>query len=140
MSKTIIEREFWNDEQIIDEYSPEDKLFMMYLLTCPRGNALGIFKLPIKLIAFEIGYSPEAVSNYMKNIIDKLNIKYEEVEHEAVFTAEQAQFIKVEIEGIGCKNLFLTDKKGKYFLVLMQDNKKANIKTKNKNKKTEKNR
>lgn len=61
-------------------------------------------------------------------ILDKLNIKYEEVEHEAVFTAEQAQFIKVEIEGIGCKNLFLTDKKGKYFLVLMQDNKKANIK------------
>ena len=60
-------------------------------------------------------------------ILDKLNIKYEEVEHEAVFTAEQAQFIKVEIEGIGCKNLFLTDKKGKYFLVLMQDNKKANI-------------
>ena len=33
-------------------------------------------------------------------ILDKLNIKYEEVEHEAVFTAEQAQFIKVEIEGI----------------------------------------
>ncbi len=61
-------------------------------------------------------------------ILDKLNIKYEEVEHEAVFTAEQAQFIKVEIEGIGCKNLFLTDKKGKYFLVLMEDNKKANIK------------
>ena len=61
-------------------------------------------------------------------ILDKLNIKYEEVEHEAVFTAEQAQFIKVEIEGIGCKNLFLTDKKGKYFLVLMEDNKKENIK------------
>ena len=61
-------------------------------------------------------------------ILDKLNIKYEEVEHEAVFTAEQAQFIKVEIEGIGYKNLFLTDKKGKYFLVLMEDNKKANIK------------
>lgn len=61
-------------------------------------------------------------------ILDSLNIKYEEVEHKAVFTSEQAQFIKLEIDGIGCKNLFLTDKKGKYFLVLLPDNKRANIK------------
>ena len=78
MSKTIIEREFWNDEQIIDEYSPEDKLFMMYLLTCPRGNALGIFKLPIKLIAFEIGYSPEAV----RTLIDRFMNKYERINYD----------------------------------------------------------
>jgi len=78
MSKTIIEREFWNDEQIIDEYSPEDKLFMMYLLTCPRGNALGIFKLPIKLIAFEIGYSPEAV----RTLIDRFMNKYQRINYD----------------------------------------------------------
>lgn len=78
MSKTIIEREFWNDEQIIDEYSPEDKLFMMYLLTCPRGNALGIFKLPIKLIAFEIGYSPEAV----RTLIDRFMTKYQRINYD----------------------------------------------------------
>lgn len=78
MSKTIIEREFWNDEQIIDEYSPEDKLFMMYLLSCPRGNALGIFKLPIKLIAFEIGYSPEAV----RTLIDRFMNKYQRINYD----------------------------------------------------------
>ena len=43
MSKTIIERDFWADSLIIDEYSPEDKLFMLYLLTCPRGSSIGIF-------------------------------------------------------------------------------------------------
>ena len=75
MSKTIIERDFWNDEQIIDEYSPEDKLFMMYLLTCPRGNAIGIFKAPIKLIAFEIGYSPEAI----RTLIDRFKNKYKRI-------------------------------------------------------------
>lgn len=73
MAKTIIEREFWNDDKIIDDYSPEDKLFMMYLLTCPRGNALGIFKLPIKLIAFEIGYSPEAVRTLVDRFMNKYN-------------------------------------------------------------------
>lgn len=75
MSKTILERDFWNDEQIIDEYSPEDKLFMMYLLTCPRGNAIGIFKLPIKLMAFEIGYSQEAI----RVLIDRFKNKYKRI-------------------------------------------------------------
>ncbi|KWZ98454.1 hypothetical protein HMPREF3224_00548 [Anaerococcus hydrogenalis] len=78
MAKTIIEREFWNDDKIIDDYSPEDKLFMMYLLTCPRGNALGIFKLPIKLIAFEIGYSPEAV----RTLVDRFMTKYNRINYD----------------------------------------------------------
>ena len=61
-------------------------------------------------------------------IFMQLNIKFEEIEHEAVFTVEQAKAIENKIDGIGCKNLFLTDKKGKYFLVIFEENKKANIK------------
>lgn len=83
MSKTIVEREFWNDEQVIDEYSPEDKLFMMYLLTCPRGNSIGIYKIPIKIMAFEIGYSPEAIRvliDRFMNKYDRITYDYEEQE------------------------------------------------------------
>ncbi len=60
-------------------------------------------------------------------ILQELGISYNEIEHEAVFTVEQAQNIKNKIEGTGCKNLFLTDKKGKYFLVVLEENKRANI-------------
>lgn len=59
--------------------------------------------------------------------LNKLNIKYEEIEHEPVYTVEQAQHIKNMISGVGCKNLFLTDKKN-YYLVLLEDKKMANIK------------
>lgn len=62
-------------------------------------------------------------------ILKNLNIKYTEVEHEAVFTAAAAQKIKDMIKGTGCKNLFLTDKKGSYFLVILQDDKRADIKS-----------
>ena len=41
---------------------------------------------------------------------------------------DKDRFIKNRIKGIGCKNLFLTDKKNKYFLVIIEDHKKANIK------------
>lgn len=61
-------------------------------------------------------------------ILMQLNIEFEEIEHEPVFTVEQAKSIVNKIDGTGCKNLFLTDKKGKYFLAILEDNKKANIK------------
>lgn len=61
-------------------------------------------------------------------ILNKLDISYEQISREAVFTIEQAQFIKTEINGIGCKNLFLTNKKGGYYLIMLEESKKADIK------------
>ena len=61
------------------------------------------------------------------DIFEQLNIDFQEIEHEPVFTVEQAQDIKSKIEGIGCKNLFLTDKKGRYILALLDENKRADI-------------
>ena len=62
------------------------------------------------------------------DVFRELNIEFEEIQHEPVFTVEQAKAIENKIGGTGCKNLFLTDKKGKYFLVILEDNKKANVK------------
>lgn len=61
-------------------------------------------------------------------LFKKLNISYEEIEHVAVYTVEEAKLVEEAITGVGCKNLFLTDKKGKYFLVMIEESKKANIK------------
>lgn len=61
-------------------------------------------------------------------ILNKLNINYELIEHEAVFTVDDAKRIEDSIEGIGCKNLFLTDNKNNYYLVLIQEDKRLNIK------------
>lgn len=61
-------------------------------------------------------------------ILDMLEIKYELLEHEAVYTVDEAKELDNMLEGIGCKNLFLTNKKGKYFLVMIHEDKRANIK------------
>ena len=61
-------------------------------------------------------------------ILDKLEIKYELLEHGAVYTVDEAKELDNMIDGIGCKNLFLTNKKGKYFLVMIHEDKRANIK------------
>lgn len=61
-------------------------------------------------------------------VFKKLNISYEEIEHESVFTIEQAEHIKARLDGTGCKNLFLTDKKDTYILVVLEDKKRAELK------------
>lgn len=60
-------------------------------------------------------------------LLKKLEIKYDILEHKAVYTVEEAKCIKGMIEGQGCKNLFLTDKKGKYFLYVLEEDKRANL-------------
>lgn len=64
--------------------------------------------------------------------LHKLNIDFKEIEHQAVVTVEDSDLIKEqiekELEGLICKTLFITDKKGKYFLFLINGYKRANLK------------
>ncbi|WP_240336491.1 DnaD domain-containing protein [Lactococcus lactis] len=79
MSKRIIETSFWTDEKVIDNYSPEDKYFMLYLLTNPKTTAIGIYPLPIKIIAFDIGYSKESVLT----LIERFDKTYKNIVYDA---------------------------------------------------------
>ena len=60
-------------------------------------------------------------------VLNKLNIEYQMVEHEEVFTAEQSKHIKNMIEVVGGKTLFLKDKNN-YYLYLLDDERQANLK------------
>lgn len=62
------------------------------------------------------------------NILNDLNIKYELLSHQAVYTVEEAKQIENMIEGVGCKNLFLKDKHKNYFIFVLEENKRANLK------------
>lgn len=61
-------------------------------------------------------------------VLKDLDISYEKAEHSAVYTVKQAEFIKTLISGEGCKNLFMKNKKGGYFLIISPDNKRIDIK------------
>lgn len=61
-------------------------------------------------------------------LLNHLNIKYEEEKHIKVYTVEEADNLNIKLDGIGCKNLFLKDNKNNYYLVVMLDNKRCNLK------------
>ena len=62
------------------------------------------------------------------NILKELNIEYNEISHKAITTIEEAKLIEHNLEGIGTKTLFLKDKKKNFYLLVLEENKKANLK------------
>ena len=68
--KRIVDTSFWTDVKV-DEFSPEDKYFMLYLLTNPFSSQLGIYEISIKQVAFQLGYSTDAVNVLLERFENK---------------------------------------------------------------------
>ena len=72
-----VHTEFWTDPKVLEEMTPEDKYFMLYLLTNPSTTQIGIYSISKKTIGFELGYSLESVNALMDRFINKYRlIKY----------------------------------------------------------------
>lgn len=69
--KRVVDISFWTDGKV-DEFSPEDKYFMLYLLTNPFSKQLGIYEISIKQAAFQMGYSTDAFNV----LLDRFENKY----------------------------------------------------------------
>lgn len=73
--KRVVNPAFWDDDMVSENFTPEDKYFFLTLLTSKYTNQLGIFHLPVKKIAFDMGYSVESV----RNLIDRFANKYHRI-------------------------------------------------------------
>ena len=56
---------FWKDGKVIEELTPEDKFFFVYLLTNPATTQIGIYQITKKQMSFELGYSIETINSLM---------------------------------------------------------------------------
>lgn len=67
-----ISMNFWSDTKVVDEFSPEDKYFMLYCLTNQYTNLCGCYEISIKQIVRDTGYNEETVTK----LLDRFNKKY----------------------------------------------------------------
>lgn len=72
--KRIVDTQFWDDDKVVDVFSPEDKLFMLYLMTNPHTTQLGIYPINKKVMAFELGYSIDTISILLERFENKYKI------------------------------------------------------------------
>lgn len=70
--KRMVDIGFWNDDKVVEIFSPEDRYFMLYLLTNPHTTQLGIYQVNKKVMAFETGYSVETIVT----LLDRFHNKY----------------------------------------------------------------
>ena len=70
--KRLISTGFWNDDKVLNDFSPEDKYFMLYLLSNPYTTQLGVYHLPLKKAALEMGYNLETIGT----LLDRFEHKY----------------------------------------------------------------
>jgi len=73
----IVRVSFWDDKLVLNEFSPEDRYFWLYLLTNPYTTQLGIYELPVKIAAIHLGYSQDVVRVLLERFQNKYGrIKY----------------------------------------------------------------
>lgn len=75
--KRIVNTSFWTDKKVVDEFSVEDRYFMLYLLTNPHTTQLGIYELPISTASNETGYNKDVV----KVLLDRFENKYDVIKY-----------------------------------------------------------
>lgn len=68
----VVNTDFWDDD-LVSNFSPEDRYFWLYLLTNPHTSQLGIYHLPLKKVCVELGYSAETVNV----LLDRFERSYE---------------------------------------------------------------
>ena len=56
---------FWTDSKIVDDFTPEDRYFYLYLFTNPHTNLAGCYELSLKQASVETGYSTDSILNLL---------------------------------------------------------------------------
>lgn len=72
-----ISMNFWSDTKVVDEFSPEDKYFMLYCLTNKYTNLCGCYEISIKQMVSDTGYNEETI----KKLLDRFNEKYKVIKY-----------------------------------------------------------
>ena len=57
---------FWTDPKVVDDYTPEDRYFMLYALTNNYTNIIGCYEISIKQMSNDLGYSKDVIENLLK--------------------------------------------------------------------------
>lgn len=76
MPKRMIDTELWNNDDIIENFTAEDRYFWLYLLTSPHNNICGVFKNSPSLMARDMGLHKDTIINLLYRFDNIHNLIY----------------------------------------------------------------
>lgn len=60
-----IQISFWSDPKVVDDFTPEDKYFYLYLFTNPHTKLSGCYQISKSQMSMELGYSRETIDRLL---------------------------------------------------------------------------
>lgn len=63
---------FWSDTKVMDEYTPNEKYFMLWSLTNTYTNIIGCYEVSLKQIARDLGFDTKNEIHLVEEIINSL--------------------------------------------------------------------
>ncbi len=74
-----IQKSFWTDPKVDDNFTPEDKYFYLYLLTNPHGNMCGCYEISMNQMKRETGYLEDTV----RKLIERMQKAHKVIRYDA---------------------------------------------------------
>lgn len=66
-----VQTSFWSDSKVVDDFSPEDRYFYLYLLTNEKSNQLGCYEISKNQMCRDTGYDLKTIEMLIKNFEEK---------------------------------------------------------------------
>lgn len=85
MPKRMVDTELWNDEEIVENFTAEDRYFWLYLLTSPHNNICGVMKHSPVVIARDMGYHKDCIVNLIYRFETVHNLIYVDKDTKEIF-------------------------------------------------------
>lgn len=80
-----ISMSFWSDTKVVDNFSPEDKFFMLYCLTNTYTNLCGCYEISIKQMSRDTGYNEETIRTLLKRFTEEYKVIQYNEENKELF-------------------------------------------------------
>ena len=74
-----VQTRMWREDDWFQELDVEARLFWIYLFTNPSASPAGIYRLPLRTMAFESGVSYETAQELMQRFASDGKAHYEDV-------------------------------------------------------------
>ena len=84
--------DFWQDE-LVAEFSPEDKYFYLYLMTNNKTTQCGVYRINLRVMSFDLGWDKTTVEKLIARFVDYGRIKYN-AEHGEIFMVNWLKYNK----------------------------------------------
>ncbi len=68
ISRSQLSTSFWTDEKVREEFTPEDRLFYVYLLTSPQSTITGCYTVSFSQMVIDTGLSKETIKKLLHRL------------------------------------------------------------------------